>query len=207
VWLAAAGPLMPLPGVLEAAAACLPPWLARCAAAAAVAAAFATATAATHGLPAYALVQLSPCSGVAVNLPLAFFAGYALFYTALETFAGLTWSAIVGLPLLLTATAFQAQVSGPGGRAPLPLLASTQRRGRPSRRTATAPPPPHQCRRRRATPCHQVPNAGWWALAVQVVSWYMQIHPGHAVFEGRKPALLDSLAQVRAARAGAARVG
>jgi uncharacterized membrane protein YGL010W len=40
-----------------------------------------------------------------------------------------------------------------------------------------------------------VPSAAWWALGVQVVSWYMQIHPGHAVFEGRKPALLDSLAQ------------
>lgn len=42
----------------------------------------------------------------------------------------------------------------------------------------------------------QVPDAARWALAVQVVSWYMQIHPGHAVFERRKPALLDSLFQV-----------
>ena len=32
-----------------------------------------------------------------------------------------------------------------------------------------------------------------WALMVQLLSWYAQIHPGHAVFEGAKPALLDSL--------------
>lgn len=39
-------------------------------------------------------------------------------------------------------------------------------------------------------------HAAWWALGVQVFSWYMQIHPGHAILEGRKPALLDSLVQV-----------
>ena len=32
-----------------------------------------------------------------------------------------------------------------------------------------------------------------WALWVQLFSWYAQIHPGHAVLEGAKPALLDSL--------------
>lgn len=32
-----------------------------------------------------------------------------------------------------------------------------------------------------------------WALWVQLASWYSQIHPGHAVLEGAKPALLDSL--------------
>lgn len=31
------------------------------------------------------------------------------------------------------------------------------------------------------------------ALAMQVFAWYMQIHPGHAIVEGGKPALLDSL--------------
>ena len=30
---------------------------------------------------------------------------------------------------------------------------------------------------------------------LQVLGWYMQIHPGHAVYEGAKPALLDSLGQ------------
>eukprot|EP00775_Hariotina_reticulata_P006457 gene6457-6686_t len=41
----------------------------------------------------------------------------------------------------------------------------------------------------------QVAGAWKWALLVHVFSWYMQIHPGHAVLEGRKPALLDSLGQ------------
>jgi uncharacterized membrane protein YGL010W len=33
------------------------------------------------------------------------------------------------------------------------------------------------------------------ALGVNLLSWYMQIHPGHGIFEGRKPALMDSLVQ------------
>jgi len=33
------------------------------------------------------------------------------------------------------------------------------------------------------------------SLVLQVVSWYMQIHPGHALFEHVKPALFDSLGQ------------
>jgi uncharacterized membrane protein YGL010W len=33
------------------------------------------------------------------------------------------------------------------------------------------------------------------AIGVNLFSWYMQIHPGHAVFEGRKPALIDSFWQ------------
>ncbi|GBF89468.1 DUF962 domain-containing protein [Raphidocelis subcapitata] len=116
VWLAAAGPIAPLPAPLAAAAAQLPPWLG---------------------------------SGVAVNLPLLFLAAYAAFYAALDPVAGASWTLVLGAPLAATATAFQ----------------------------------------------RAVPNAAWWALGVQVVSWYMQIHPGHAVFEGRKPALLDSLVQ------------
>ena len=32
-------------------------------------------------------------------------------------------------------------------------------------------------------------------LLVHIFSWYMQIHPGHAMFEKRKPALMDSLTQ------------
>ncbi|GLC44102.1 hypothetical protein PLESTB_000929100 [Pleodorina starrii] len=34
-----------------------------------------------------------------------------------------------------------------------------------------------------------------WALGVHVLAWYLQIHPGHAVLERRKPALMDSLVQ------------
>lgn len=33
------------------------------------------------------------------------------------------------------------------------------------------------------------------ALVLHIFAWYMQIHPGHAIFEKRKPALLDSFAQ------------
>lgn len=44
-----------------------------------------------------------------------------------------------------------------------------------------------------------VHNAWAWALVIHVLSWYMQIHPGHAILEGRKPALLDSFFQVGAA--------
>jgi uncharacterized membrane protein YGL010W len=33
------------------------------------------------------------------------------------------------------------------------------------------------------------------ALVLHILAWYMQIHPGHAIFEKRKPALLDSFAQ------------
>lgn len=33
------------------------------------------------------------------------------------------------------------------------------------------------------------------ALFLQVFSWYMQIHPGHGIYEGVKPALFDSIAQ------------
>merc|ERR1719482_1921375 len=32
-----------------------------------------------------------------------------------------------------------------------------------------------------------------FAMCLQVLAWYMQIHPGHMVFEGVKPALFDSL--------------
>jgi len=38
-------------------------------------------------------------------------------------------------------------------------------------------------------------SAAKWALVLHVFGWYMQIHPGHAIFEGTKPALLDSFVQ------------
>lgn len=36
-----------------------------------------------------------------------------------------------------------------------------------------------------------------WQIAgiLHIFSWYMQIHPGHGIYEGVKPALLDSFAQ------------
>jgi uncharacterized membrane protein YGL010W len=33
------------------------------------------------------------------------------------------------------------------------------------------------------------------AAAVQVIGWWAQLHPGHAIFEGAKPALLDGFGQ------------
>jgi uncharacterized membrane protein YGL010W len=40
-------------------------------------------------------------------------------------------------------------------------------------------------------------EAAWaWALGLHVLAWYMQIHPGHALLEKRRPALFDSLLQV-----------
>lgn len=32
------------------------------------------------------------------------------------------------------------------------------------------------------------------ALLIHLVGWYVQIHPGHAIYEGAKPAVLDSFA-------------
>mmetsp|Transcript_29457 Transcript_29457/g.88092 ORF Transcript_29457/g.88092 Transcript_29457/m.88092 type:complete len:233 (+) Transcript_29457:251-949(+) len=38
-------------------------------------------------------------------------------------------------------------------------------------------------------------RAAKWALAFHALGWYAQLHPGHKVFEGRKPALLEGLIQ------------
>ena len=34
-----------------------------------------------------------------------------------------------------------------------------------------------------------------FAFILHALGWYMQIHPGHAIYEGVKPALLDSIGQ------------
>lgn len=42
----------------------------------------------------------------------------------------------------------------------------------------------------------ELPETAWQlALGVHVLSWFMQIVPGHLMFEGRKPALTDSFFQ------------
>lgn len=39
-------------------------------------------------------------------------------------------------------------------------------------------------------------DLGWlWAVGAHIFSWYMQIHFGHMILEGRKPALMDSFFQ------------
>eukprot|EP00878_Enallax_costatus_P006710 GHUV01007035.1.p1 GENE.GHUV01007035.1~~GHUV01007035.1.p1 ORF type:complete len:264 (+),score=40.52 GHUV01007035.1:2-793(+) len=102
-------------------------------------------------LPLENLAWLPPWASRIAEINGAFLlsAAYSLYYLGLEPVAGATWSACVGVPIWLGATAFR----------------------------------------------YMVPGAWKWALLVHVFSWYMQIHPGHAVLEGRKPALLDSLVQ------------
>lgn len=93
---------------------------------------------------ALALHSVRPDAGLLAT------AAYCLFYTALDPFAGITWSLFVGAPLWLGAQALNASL----------------------------------------------PAA--WAVTVplHLISWFMQIVPGHAIIEKRKPALLDSLVQV-----------
>ena len=35
-------------------------------------------------------------------------------------------------------------------------------------------------------------NAAWYAVLASIFGIYAQVHPGHGVFEGRKPTFLDS---------------
>lgn len=43
---------------------------------------------------------------------------------------------------------------------------------------------------------HVGPEKAWkYALVIHLLGWYMQIHPGHCIFEKRRPALLDSFFQ------------
>ena len=89
-------------------------------------------------------------SGAVPNLAMAATGSYAAYYVALEPIAGITWTACMGVPMCLTATAFYVAFG----------------------------------------------TAAWkWALGVHLFSWYAQIHPGHVVFEKRRPAIVDSLFQ------------
>ena len=52
--------------------------------------------------------------------------------------------------------------------------------------------------RSRSTPSADAWRYGTTALiagGLKALAWYMQLHPGHAVFEGRKPALIDGMYQ------------
>ena len=87
-----------------------------------------------------------------LNLNLGFLQclSYSGYYVYLESPVGISWAAVVGLPPLLFADAFQA---GNDGRACL------------------------------------------ISLDTHLLGSHMQLNPGHAVFEKRKPAPLDGLVQ------------
>ena len=50
------------------------------------------------------------CSAAVINWGLLVLVLYALYYTALEPAAGLSWGVLLGAPMWLTATAFQQHV-------------------------------------------------------------------------------------------------
>lgn len=117
VWLAASGPLLPVPlSIRAAAAATLPAWLSTwCEFRAVVKAAWVVNERRSELTSAAATSCLCRLNE-AVQFNAAFFVvlAYSLFYTSLEPVAGLSWSALVGLPLWLAASAFQAQVAKAG---------------------------------------------------------------------------------------------
>jgi uncharacterized membrane protein YGL010W len=47
----------------------------------------------------------------------------------------------------------------------------------------------------KGAPAAKFGRAALWAGALHALGWYMQLHPGHAIFEGRKAALVDALVQ------------
>ena len=54
------------------------------------------------------------------------------------------------------------------------------------------PPSPRAKPKSKGLPLARYGRAARWAGALHALSWYMQIHPGHAIFEGRKAAQPDS---------------
>ena len=97
----------------------LPPWIARRAAALGRLRCYCPpAPPCTHSLqPVLCFCQRCPdpcgrdCGSAAMpNGALVLLVLYTLFYTALEPVAGLTWGALLALPMWLTATAFQQRV-------------------------------------------------------------------------------------------------
>ncbi len=50
------------------------------------------------------------CSAAVLNWGALVLVLYGLYYTALEPFAGASWSGLLGVPMWLTATAFQQHV-------------------------------------------------------------------------------------------------
>lgn len=189
-----------------------------------------------------------PCRNLGANGAAVIVIGLLGFYLALEPFAGLTWAAAIGLPLVLSATAV-AEVMN---TVPPPPLASV-RRGHPAdtlprligKRSRTelriAGPLGLRASGRGCVRAPVFPGAGdsaalgalpgaggvassclvhgdkqmgpdcadpsawlqvemalWYGLAAVIVGLYVQVHPGHMLLEGRRPAFVDSFFQVRA---------
>lgn len=113
VWLAYTGPLVSIP---TAYLAWLPPWISRCALVHSHITVGPTMPAAampvSHLLGGFDQPLLfCICSNVEINGAFLGAAAYVLYYLCLEPVAGLTWSACVGVPIWLTATAFRHTVS------------------------------------------------------------------------------------------------
>jgi len=108
----------------------------------------------------------APLAGLSLlNWPFLVLSLYAVYYSFLDLFAGLSWSACLALPMWLAATAW-AKGGGMGGSYSFPLIG------------ITAPLSPSR-------------SAG----IVHLLSWLVQVGIGHAAIEGRRPALVDSFFQ------------
>lgn len=106
---------------------------------------------------------LAPLS--VLNWPFLVLGLYAVYYSFLDAFAGLSWTACLALPMWLAATAWAA---GAGtGKAGSPFFFLGGRDLSPAA------------------------SAG----LVHALSWAVQVGVGHAAIEGRRPALVDSLFQ------------
>ncbi len=163
------------------------------------------------------------CSAAVINWGLLVLILYALYYTALEPAAGLSWGVLLGVPMWLTATAFCQHVPHAWAWAlGLHILSwflqvrlyhalSAVCRGQPddawraaeqlqlcSTRSGLTEMYPRQ-------QLHAVLTDCLIRLLTGLMRWdRMQVEVGHIMIEHRKPALLDSFFQVGPAANSAA---
>ena len=111
-----------------------------------------------------------------LNWPLVVLSLYAIYYSFLDLFAGVSWTVFLASPMWLAATAWAggtgaAAAAAAGGKigSPSVLLGSS------SLLSSLSP----------------TKSAG----LVHLLSWAAQVVIGHAAIEGRRPALVDSFAQ------------
>ena len=101
-----------------------------------------------------------------LNWPFLVLSLYAVYYSFLDLFAGVSWTAFLALPMWLAATAWAAGGKGAGRAAGSSLFALFG----------------------------DLSPAGSAGL-VHLLSWAVQVGVGHAAIEGRRPALVDSFFQ------------